>query len=65
MSSGTHLPKSLNKNIHMIPCQAFRLEPSDDDGIITIDGENVKYGPVQGEIIPGIINVIVPQHKNN
>lgn len=64
MSNGTHLPKTHNANIQMIACQAFRLEPSDNKGIITVDGEQIKYGPVQGEIVPGIIKIVVPQQTN-
>uniref|UniRef100_A0A336LSK5 CSON003222 protein n=1 Tax=Culicoides sonorensis TaxID=179676 RepID=A0A336LSK5_CULSO len=59
MSNGTHLPKNNNKKIQMIPCRAFRIEPSDTEGIITVDGEKIKYGPIQGEIIPSSIKVIV------
>ncbi|XP_063698444.1 sphingosine kinase 2-like [Culicoides brevitarsis] len=64
MSNGTHLPKTPNPNIQMIACQAFRFEPSDNKGILTVDGEQIKYGPVQGEIVPGIIKVVVPQQRN-
>lgn len=63
MSNGTHLPKTLNKNIQMIACQAFRFEPTDNKGIITVDGEKIKYGPVQGEVIASIIKVVTPQKK--
>lgn len=63
MSDGTHLPQTPNANIQMIACQAFRLEPSDNKGIITVDGEQIKCGPVQGEIVPSIIKVVVPQPK--
>uniref|UniRef100_A0A336LKV8 CSON011479 protein n=1 Tax=Culicoides sonorensis TaxID=179676 RepID=A0A336LKV8_CULSO len=63
MSNGTHLPKIQNNNVQMIPCRAFRIEPHDTKGIITVDGEKINYGPLQGEIIPSLINVIVP-NKN-
>lgn len=61
MSSGTHLPASPNPHIEVIPCRAFRIEPQGKDGIITVDGERVDYGPIQGEILPGMIRVMVPQ----
>lgn len=65
MSNGTHLKTKthLNKNIQMVACQAFRFEPTDNKGIITVDGEKIKYGPVQGEVIPSLLKVVVPQQK--
>ncbi|XP_014088397.2 sphingosine kinase 1 [Bactrocera oleae] len=61
MSSGTHLPKEPNKYIEVVPVRAFRIEPSPDrEGIMVVDGERVDYGPLQGEILPGMIKVMVP-----
>ncbi|XP_011185060.2 sphingosine kinase 1 [Zeugodacus cucurbitae] len=61
MSSGTHLPKEPNKYIEVVPVRAFRIEPSPDkEGIMAVDGERVDYGPLQGEILPGMIKVMVP-----
>ncbi|XP_054727404.1 sphingosine kinase 1 [Anastrepha obliqua] len=61
LSSGTHLPEQPNRYIEIVPVRAFRIEPnSDKEGIITVDGERVDYGPIQGEIMSGIINVMVP-----
>ncbi|XP_036318861.1 sphingosine kinase 1 [Rhagoletis pomonella] len=60
-SSGTHLPKEPNEYIEVVPVHAFRIEPcSDKEGIITVDGERVDYGPIQGEVLRGVINVMVP-----
>jgi sphingosine kinase len=46
----------------MIPCTAFRIEPdrTSGNGNITIDGEKIEYGPVQGEIFPGIARIMIP-----
>lgn len=61
MSSGTHLPKEPNRYIEVVPVRAFRIEPSPDkEGIMAVDGERVDYGPLQGEILPGMIKVMVP-----
>ncbi|XP_004535131.1 sphingosine kinase 1 [Ceratitis capitata] len=61
MSSGTHLPKEPNKYIEIVPVRAFRIEPgSDKEGIMAVDGERVDYGPLQAEVMPGMINVMVP-----
>ncbi|XP_039958932.1 sphingosine kinase 2 [Bactrocera tryoni] len=61
MSSGTHLPKEPNKYIEVVPVRAFRIEPSPDrEGIMAVDGERVDYGPLQGEVLPGMIKVMVP-----
>nr|XP_020859282.1 sphingosine kinase 2 [Phascolarctos cinereus] len=34
--------------------RAFRLEPLTHHGILTVDGEQVEYGPVQAQIHPGL-----------
>ncbi|XP_055903401.1 sphingosine kinase 1 [Eupeodes corollae] len=60
LSSGTHLPSKSNEFIKIIPVTAFRIEPTGTEGIITVDGERVEYGIIQGEIFPNIVNVMVP-----
>lgn len=65
MSSGTHLPVVPSEYIKMIPVKAFRIEPiidstEDKYGHLTVDGEKVEYGPVQGEVFPSIAKVMVP-----
>ncbi|XP_037936035.1 sphingosine kinase 2 [Teleopsis dalmanni] len=59
MSSGTHLPVKNNEFIHVVAVTAFRLEPS--GGIITVDGELVELGSLQGQIIPGLSKIMVPK----
>lgn len=57
---GTHLSHKTSDAIKVVPCTAFRIEPKGSEGIITIDGERVEYGPLQGEVMHTMINVIVP-----
>ncbi|XP_017000944.2 sphingosine kinase 1 [Drosophila takahashii] len=61
MSSGTHLPAVNNEYVKVLPVRAFRLEPHDNHGIITVDGERVEFGPLQAEVLPGIARVMVPK----
>lgn len=61
LSSGTHIPTTKNEFIQMIPVTAFRIEPSGNQGHLTVDGERVEYGPIQAEIFPGISKVLIPK----
>ncbi|XP_034567096.1 sphingosine kinase 1-like isoform X2 [Notolabrus celidotus] len=38
--------------------KALRLEPLSPQGMITVDGEMVEYGPVQAQIHPGLARLI-------
>ncbi|XP_037648665.1 sphingosine kinase 1 [Sebastes umbrosus] len=38
--------------------KALRLEPVSPEGMITVDGEMVEYGPVQAQIHPGLARLI-------
>ncbi|XP_059615021.1 sphingosine kinase 2-like [Phlebotomus argentipes] len=62
LSSGTHIPSTQSEYIKMIPVQAFRIEPTSGGppGCVTVDGEKVEYGPIQGEIYGDMANVMVP-----
>lgn len=62
LSSGTHIPATQNDYIEMIPVTAFRIEPSNDQGHFTVDGERVENGPIQCEIFPGISKVLIPKY---
>jgi sphingosine kinase len=44
--------------VECIPIKAFRIEPLTDQGCFMIDGERVPYGPIQGEVLPSMANVI-------
>ncbi|XP_034482223.1 sphingosine kinase 1 [Drosophila innubila] len=61
MSTGTHLPEKNNAYVKVLPVRAFRLEPHDNHGIITVDGERIEFGPLQAEILPGIARVMIPK----
>ncbi|XP_058833127.1 sphingosine kinase 2-like [Topomyia yanbarensis] len=62
LGSGTHLPAQNNEYILMVPVTAFRIEPSSGSvGHMTVDGENVQYGPIQAEIFPSLAKVMVPK----
>lgn len=61
LSSGSHIPTQANRYIQMIPVTAFRIEPSGSSGHMTVDGENVEYGPIQAEIFPSLAKVMVPK----
>ena len=59
----SHLKNDL---VEYVKVKAFRLEPitsedgrTETTGTIMVDGENVPYGPIQGEITPGLANVLV------
>lgn len=58
MNTGTHLPVEEDPYIVVRTVRAFRIEPSGNNGIITVDGERVDYGPIQAEVFPGMINVM-------
>lgn len=58
LSSGTHV---MCAGVDMIPVKAFRIEPMEGtNGHITVDGEEVDYGPLQAEIFPSLATVMVP-----
>lgn len=47
--------------MELIPVRAFRIEPDmNERGCMTVDGEHVDYGPIQGEVFPGLARVMVP-----
>nr|XP_028559880.1 sphingosine kinase 2 isoform X1 [Podarcis muralis]XP_028559881.1 sphingosine kinase 2 isoform X1 [Podarcis muralis]XP_028559882.1 sphingosine kinase 2 isoform X1 [Podarcis muralis] len=54
---GTHFDIECPHFIH-IPVRAFRIEPLTRKGILTIDGERVEYGPIQGQIHHSVANLI-------
>jgi sphingosine kinase len=61
--TGGHLKSEF---VEYIRIKAFRLEPLDEpvnggrreEKAMMVDGERVPYGPIQGEIIPGLANVL-------
>uniref|UniRef100_A0A1Q3G0Z1 sphingosine kinase n=1 Tax=Culex tarsalis TaxID=7177 RepID=A0A1Q3G0Z1_CULTA len=61
LGSGTHIPTQDNEYIQMVPVTAFRIEPVGTTGHMTVDGEDVEYGPIQAEIFPSLARVMVPK----
>uniref|UniRef100_H3B884 sphingosine kinase n=1 Tax=Latimeria chalumnae TaxID=7897 RepID=H3B884_LATCH len=57
MEKGTHLEHSCPHLVH-VPVKAFRLEPYTPKGIMTVDGELVEYGPIQGQVHSGLSRII-------
>jgi len=39
--------------VELVPVRAFRIEPIRPRGYLSIDAESFKFGPVQGQILPG------------
>nr|XP_034831270.1 sphingosine kinase 1 [Maniola hyperantus] len=62
MSQGNHSDAN-NEYIKMVPVSAFRIVPEGPNGYLTVDGELVEYGPIQAEVFPNIVNVLVPDTK--
>ena len=44
--------------IEMVKVRAFRIEPLSEKGTIAVDGEVVDYGAIQGQVLPGMANVM-------
>lgn len=57
MEKGTHLDQEIPYLSH-VPVVAFRIEPFESTGIMTVDGEVIKCGPIQGQIHQGLGRVI-------
>lgn len=59
IANGTHADLN-TEYVKMVPVSAFRIVPEGTTGYLTVDGELVEYGPIQAEIFPNIVNVLVP-----
>ncbi|XP_034739550.1 sphingosine kinase 2-like [Etheostoma cragini] len=57
MEKGAHLTANCQHLVHT-KVRALRLEPHSPNGIITVDGEVVEYGPVQAEVHRGLARLI-------
>ena len=55
MSKGSHTDMRM---MHVVEVKAFRIEPADNPGMMTLDGEEVPYGPLQGQIHPQMGRVL-------
>ena len=51
--------KEMNDDAAETVCvKAFRLEPLTERGILAVDGESVKYGPIQAQVLPSLSQVM-------
>ncbi|XP_054614826.1 sphingosine kinase 1-like [Dunckerocampus dactyliophorus] len=57
MEKGAHLACGCPHLVYE-KVRALRLEPISREGVITVDGETVEYGPVQAQIHPGLARLI-------
>ncbi|XP_034046948.1 sphingosine kinase 1 [Thalassophryne amazonica] len=57
MEKGAHLACGCPHLVYE-KVKALRLEPVSPQGVITVDGEMVDYGPVQAQIHPGLARLI-------
>ncbi|XP_014779119.2 sphingosine kinase 2 [Octopus bimaculoides] len=55
VEDGSHLDSPFVESIKVL---AFRLEPLDKAGNIMVDGEHIEYGPIQGQVLPGIAKIM-------
>lgn len=60
LEKGTHIDHP-SPNLEFIKCLAFRIEPEDNEGIIMVDGEKVDSAPIQGQVMPGLANLMAIQ----
>ena len=55
IEDGTHLN---NPALEVVRALAYRLEPLTPNGLYSLDGETIEYGPVHGTIEPGMASVL-------
>ncbi|XP_063315067.1 sphingosine kinase 1 [Pelobates fuscus] len=53
MEKGTHMDTEIAHLVH-VPVKAFRIEPFQNTGIMTVDGEVIPCEPIQGQIHRGL-----------
>lgn len=61
IDNGGHMNHS---GVEVYKALAYRLEPKTEDGLYSLDGEVVEYGPIQGEVQPGAMKVFTLQPEN-
>lgn len=57
MERGTHFTLGCPQ-LGYAAARAFRLEPLTPRGVLTVDGEQVEYGPVQAQVHPGLAKLL-------
>lgn len=55
VEDGSHLDSPFVESMKVL---AFRLEPQDKAGNSMVDGEHMEYGPIQGQVLPGIAKIM-------
>jgi len=55
MAKGNHLEMDF---MNVIEAKAFRIEPSENSGILTLDGEMIPFGPMQAQVHPQLGRVL-------
>lgn len=55
IESGGHMK---DPSLEVYKATAYRLEPLTDEGLYTLDGEVVEYGPIQGVMQPAALQVL-------
>jgi len=55
MEKGEHI---YLPGVEMIPVRAFRIEPLEDRGYMTVDGENVPRGVMQASVLPSMVRIL-------
>lgn len=54
IDNGDHIKHS---EVEIYKAKAYRLEPQTEEGLYSLDGEVVEYGPIQGVVQPGAMRV--------
>lgn len=49
LESGNHVDC---KDVEIVECVAYRLEPLTDNSYNDLDGELIESGPIQGQVMP-------------
>ena len=55
IAKGSHTEMNM---VHVVEAKAFRVEPADSPGLMTVDGEEMPYGPLQAQIHPQMGRVL-------
>jgi len=61
MTKGNHTEMDF---VNVVEAKAFRIEPSENSGILTLDGETIPFGPMQAQIHPQLGRVLGRRQKH-
>ncbi|KAF5279753.1 hypothetical protein FQA39_LY05443 [Lamprigera yunnana] len=60
-TTGSSYQSTTESDAEMFAVKAFRIEPDEcEHGYLTVDGEIVQHGPIQAEVFPSLVKVMVP-----